>query len=207
MKPSHSNQLTLDAYQINAEEYIKKTPPSITDYSPKMQQWIDAALNIINHTGVVFEIGSAIPRDTDYMKRMGVQVVTSDAVPHLVEHLRKINPDTLLFNVITDDFPSTYDLIFSNGVFPHFNADEARHVLTKIHDALNTTGAIALSLKIGHGDNWIVEKFNAKRYTHFWSLDDFTALLQERGFDVVFHNDNTGQHPSHRWVNIIAVKR
>lgn len=203
---SDSNQRTLDAYSHHVSEYVENTPQEIDMHQPEMREWIDQALQNIQPNGKVFEIGSAILRDATYIRQKGFVVTCSDAADGFVERMRSQGENAVHFNVLKDEFPKTYDMIFANGVFPHFTAHELHFIIKKIHDTLPANGILAFSTKYGTGDEWITEKFDEERFTHYWKLKDLFELLQKSDFKVVFENNNTGSFPSHRWVNIVARK-
>lgn len=204
--PVDSNELTLEAYNKHVDEYIAKTYQDIDQYEPEMKEWIDNALASIPSGGRIFEIGSATLRDTNYMRSKGYDVTCSDAASNFVQYLQTQGENAVHFNAIEDTYPEGYDMFFANGVFPHFTEDETEIVLSKIYEVLQPNATIALSIKYGVGDEWITEKFEDKRFTHFWKLQDIFNLVQQIGFEIIFENDNTGSYPSHRWLNIVAKK-
>jgi SAM-dependent methyltransferase len=206
MTSTGSNELTLEAYNKHVDEYIAKTYQDIDQYEPEMKEWIDNALASIPAGGRVFEIGSATLRDATYMRAKGYEVTCSDAAPSFVDYLKTQNENAVHFNAIEDTFPSGYNMFFANGVIPHFTEDETEMILNKMYTALQPGATIALSIKYGVGEEWITEKFEDKRFTHFWKLQDIFNIVQQVGFEIIFENDNTGSYPSHRWLNIVAKK-
>lgn len=202
----NSNQKTLEAYNKNAQKYIKSTFQDVAMYKPEMREWIDAALQSIEKNGRIFEIGSAAQRDAEYMRQQGYGVTCSDAVMSFVNILNEKNEDAVYFNVLKDTPPDGYSMFFANGVFPHFTPDELRYALCSLHAHLPPEGVLAFSIKYGLGEEWIKEKFEDLRFTHYWKLEHIFDLLYECGYTVVFENSNTGSYPSHRWLNIVCQK-
>jgi SAM-dependent methyltransferase len=187
-------------------EYIDHTYQSIDKYAPEMREWIDMALQETPTSSVVFEVGSATLRDAKYMRRQGYAVICSDAAISFVLNMKENGENAQFFNVLTDKFADTYGMVFANGVFPHFTPDEMRHVLQNIHQSLSEDGILAFSIKYGVGEEWIEEKFQDKRFTHFWRLEELFDLLSDEGYEIIFHNNNTGSYPSHRWLNVVCRK-
>lgn len=202
----NSNQKTLEAYNKHALEYIEHTYQSIDMYQPEMRKWIDVALQYTPKSGVIFEIGSATLRDATHMREHGYTVICSDAAINFVTNMRKSGEDAQFFNVLRDKFPDTYDMIFANGVFPHFTPLEMQYTLQNTYNSLTKDGILAFSIKYGTGEEWIEEKFDEKRFTHFWKLEDLFGLVKQEGYEIVFHNNNTGSYPSHRWLNVVCQK-
>jgi len=205
---SVSNQRTLDAYNKHVSEYVDKTPLEVGMHQPEMREWIDQALRNIQPDSSIFEIGSAILRDASYMRQKGFTVTCSDATDGFVKMLRSQGENAISFNVLEDNFPegSSYAMVFANGVFPHFTPDELHFVVSKIYDFLPVDGVLAFSTKYGAGDEWIKEKFDEERFTHYWKLEDLFHILHKVGYKTIFENNNVGSFPSHRWVNIVAQK-
>jgi SAM-dependent methyltransferase len=203
---SSSNRKTVAAYDKHAKEYIRHTYQDIDMYAPEMREWIDASLLNIKPEGTIFEIGSATLRDAAYMRQQGFNVVCSDAAQKFVSLMQEQGEKALLFNVLEDKFPASYDMIFANGVLSHFTPQEITAVLDNIYEHLDENGIFAFSIKYGTGEEWITEKFNDGRFTHYWKLEEIFDLLQESGFSIVFENNNRGSFPSHRWLNIVCRK-
>ncbi|MBS0654127.1 MAG: methyltransferase domain-containing protein, partial [Verrucomicrobia bacterium] len=89
------------------------------------------------------------------------------------------------FNVLTDPFPSTYDLIFANAVFHHMDRDELRVILKKVHRSLKDQGILSFSVKFGEGEEWSDEKVGSPRYFCYWNREELYKLVEEAGFHIV----------------------
>jgi len=200
------NQKTIDRYNRHADEYTMHTIPVMEESSSIMREWIDMALACVTLGDTIFEIGSAVPRDSRYMKSKGYHVICSDATENFVKTLRANGEPAVLFNVLEDHFPGTYPMIFANGVFPHFTEPETHTAFRNIHRALSPNGILAFSVKQGHGEEWITEKLNEPVFAHYWNHADIVAALEQEGFSVEYTSANQGEYPSHRWLNLIARK-
>jgi len=203
---TNSNQRTIESYNKHAEEYILHTPRAVEEHKPEMREWIDNALLSIPPIGKIFEIGSATTRDADYMRRKGYNVTCSDAAVGFLDTMKRQGEVALFFNVLEDEFPRQYDMIYANGVVSHFTPAELVRVLKNIDRGLTPRGIFAFSIKYGTGEEWIEEKFDDKRFTHYWNLEDIFDLLKKEGLEVIFDNNNIGAFPSHRWLNIVCRK-
>lgn len=207
-KPSESpNDLTLEAYDKNVSAYKDATPQSYTSNHGPLLRFIENCLKLIPKEAKILEIGSGIPREARYMRSKGFEVTTSDASQGLAESLRSQGEPALLFNILKDEIPDLYDLIFANAVVQHFTVDDLKLALRKVFMALPPGGILAFSAKQGKGEVWIHEKFQTKRYVHYWRADDLRRLTEDVGFKVVFiENGTVGDIPTHIWINIIARK-
>lgn len=202
------NKLTIQAYNNQADTYIKSTSDRYDDSRQSLREWIDEILSYARPQGSVLEIGSATPRDAQYMRSKGFQVQCSDATPNFVAHLKDMGESPLLLDVIQDKISTkTYDLIFANAVFPHLNPEAAQKALANINQGLKDGGIIAFNVKQGDGDEWIDEKFNDKRYIHYWQPHEIYEMVQANGFEAITIDDGIeGERPTHIWTRIIAQK-
>lgn len=202
-----TNKLTLDSYSRHVADYAELTSPRLKDYSPAMQEWIDGALDLIaRDNSVILEIGSAQLRDASYMRSRGYNVVCSDGAQGFVDSLRGLGESALQLDILKDNIMGDYNMVFANGVFPHFSSDEAGLALDKIRLVLKPAGILAVSIKLGDGESMKAEKFNDYCYTRFWQENDFLKLTEKAGFTTKLITRNRGDFPSHNWLNIVLQK-
>jgi len=115
--------------------------------------------------------------------------------------------DAKLFNILKDNTPQGYKMIFANAVVPHFTPKQFELVLDKIWKALPVDGVFAFSVKQGVGDEWITEKFKAKRFIHYWNPKDLERCIEKFDYKIVFWEEGVpGDLPSHTWLNLTLQK-
>ena len=115
-----------------------------------------------------------------------------------MDFLSKNGHSARLFNILTDEFDATYDLIFANAVFLHFQPNELETILKKIPQGLNRGGLLSFSLKYGEGEEWTVEKLGLPRYFCYWNEERIMAMLVKQGYEVIYFDGNE------KWLQIIA---
>lgn len=201
------NAQTIHVYNDEYEKYLAHTPLQHPQSQSTMLQWIERTLGYIKPGGTVLEIGSATPRDAAFMRSKGYSVQCSDGTPNFVNYMNSVGEPAILLNILTDEIPQTYDLIFANAVFPHFTDEELRICFRKMHDALNDDGIISFNVKQGDGETWIEEKTISKRYTNFQQPETIRALVEQSGFEILMLEDkHVGNPPNHIWIRVIARK-
>lgn len=189
---------TLQTYNQAVQAYVDGTPQEV---SGSVKEWIDHTLNQIPRDARILEIGSGFGRDAQYMVNAGYQVERSDAAQGFVDLLRaKGHRDTKLFNVLTDPYDGSYDLVFANAVFLHFTRQELPEVLHKTYSALNQNGILSFSVKLGDDEEWTNEKVDAPRYFCYWQKEELERLVKEAGFEMVSGNSDG------KFIQIIAKR-
>ncbi|MGE0010410.1 MAG: class I SAM-dependent methyltransferase [Candidatus Babeliales bacterium] len=155
-------------------------------------------MSFLRPGAAILEIGSAFGRDANYLESFGFMVDRTDATQGFVDLLCKNGYSARLFNILTDQFDETYDLIFANAVFLHFQPSEMAEVLAKIHQSLKRNGILSFSVKYGEGEEWSTEKVGLPRYYCYWNEEKIRALLVKQGYEILFLScDET-------WLQIIA---
>lgn len=177
-----ANQKTLQSYELGIREYVDRT---VSEVSGETKTWIDATLSFLPLTARIIEIGSAFGRDAQYMESFGYTVERTDATQGFVSLLQENGYSASRFNVLTDDFTSTYDLIFANAVFLHFKPQQLRMVLEKCHASLSENGVLSFSVKHGKGEEWTTAKVDNPRYFCYWQADTIKELVESTKFDRI----------------------
>jgi predicted TPR repeat methyltransferase len=147
-------------------------------------------------------------RDAAYLQSLGYKVECTDATRAFVDLLNQEGFNARILNAITDDIEGSYDLIFANAVLLHFTRDEAKRVMRKVMNALNSHGTFAFTVKQGEGERWSVpaeDKLGVSRYFCYWTEDRIRRAVQEVGFtSVKAAGDQSTSHAT--WVQVIAHK-
>ena len=202
-----SNDKTIGVYNHEVSTYVHNTPGAYLPHHDAMLQWIRVALENVSTRTPILEIGSASPRDANFMRAAGYIVQCSDAAQSFVELMRSNGDDALLLNVLTDPIPEEYGMIFANAVAPHFTAPELDIFLEKSLNSLPNSGVLAFNLKIGEGNEWVQEKMMRKRFMQYWSPEEIRAKIAQLPCDILFFDVGAlGDHPNHAWINIVIKK-
>ncbi len=200
---SDPNKLTLDSYNAEVLGYIKHTPASYRYHHTPMLTWIDRSLALLPRGACILEIGSGTGREAQYIKSKGYQITCSDGAYAFVDYLKRAGWAALHINVLRDAIPEKYDMILANAVLPHFTPRQFEYTLIKIMNSLKPGGLFAFSVKQGVGEKWITEKFDAKRFIHYWDPADLRRYIQEAGCEVIFWQEGIpGDLPTHTWTNV-----
>lgn len=201
------NKITLETYNRRVWEYIDNTPQTYQPHHDFMLNWIDNALSFLPKNSSVLEIGSATPRDAQYIRSKGHRVQCSDAALAFVEYLRKKGEDAQLINLLEDPIDSSYDMIFANSVVSHFTKVDFKFALKKIQKTLRPGKIFAFTIRQGEGSRWVVEKIHGKRFVSYWQIDELKSIIEECGMNILYLQDSLpGDLPSHEWIGIVAQK-
>lgn len=200
-----TNDQTIDAYDNGVQAYFDQSPQQVSGH---IKNWIDTALDGLSKTAKIFEIGSATGKDAHYIESLGYTMELTDASKGFVDYLNQKGKTARQFNALTDDFGSTYDVIFADAVLLHFTESELKRVLGKIATALKPNGKLAFTVKKGDGESTESEKLGSLRYFHFWQPEQLENMLRDAGLSVVYQHteeDNRGNKPA--WILMVAEKR
>lgn len=107
-----SNDITLHSYNSHVDEYQNGMTNQVSDC---FKDWMDITMSLLTQDAKILEIGSAFGRDTRYFESSGFRVNRIDAAQGFVDLLNNNGYSAHIFNVLTDEFESTYDLIFANA--------------------------------------------------------------------------------------------
>lgn len=200
---SETNKRTIDTYETHVQEYIDGTPNEV---SGGVKDWIDRTLDELPNDASIIEIGSAFGRDANYIETIGYSVERTDATHGFVDFLLSQGHSAKDFNLLTDDFDKSYDVVFADAVLLHFTRDEFEFALRKVHAALNVDGRFAFSLKQGEGERWSEDKLGAPRFFCYWTEDQITDVLERTGFNnnVISYSEFGENYP--KWLHIVAKK-
>lgn len=176
-----SNQITLQSYESKADEYAHKTQKQVVT----THEWLDRTLQYIKIEDRILELGSGFGRDAQYVESLGYKVQRTDAAQSFIHALQKQGYDTLYLNILTDELPQDYPLIFANRVLLHFTPEEVNVIVGKIFNSLPSNGIFAFSIKHGVGTEWTEEKIGAPRFYCYWMPTDIEKLVTTTGFELL----------------------
>lgn len=202
-----SNEMTLRAYDADISSYLKYTPAAYDISHHLLVKWINESIDRCPEGGRILEVGSGSGRDALYIQSRGYDITCSDAASGFINHLRTLPLKTLEFDLLNDEVPEGYSMIFANAVFPHFTKNETAEAIRKIYSALPKGGVFAFNVKQGSGSLWITEKFMHKRYMQFWKPGDIAQLAAKVGFKIVYKKtDLPGDLKTHTWTHLVLEK-
>jgi len=202
------NDITIRSYNAEVAGYIQHTPATYQQHHTPLLHWINTTLSFIKNDDRILEIGSGFGRDARYIRTKGYNITCTDGASAFVDYLKAREWDAELLNVLTDDIPPSYKMVFANAVIPHFTPEQFEIVLSKIINTLPKDGVFAFSVKQGRGEEWITEKFEAKRFIHYWDPHFLKKCIERVGAEIVFWEEGIpGDLPSHMWINLTLRKQ
>ena len=136
---SKENEQTIEVYEQYGQKYLDRNSADIINNS-KAKRDDERQIELFkNYTqgfsseATIFEVGSASGRDARTLMRLGFHNITvSDVAEFFIDYLKKNGFSPIKFNLITDDFPSKYDIILCWAVLVHFKKDEAIKSIKKL---------------------------------------------------------------------------
>lgn len=202
------NDATIEAYNQQFKEYIKNTPSGYNSRHKFFLHWIDSSLNQVPPNGTILEIGSGHGRDARYMAQKGFRVQRTDAAQSFVDYLNSLGESTLRFNILRDNLDKKFNMVYADGVVPHFAPPDLPFVLKKVYHILKKDGIFTFNTKQGVGEDWINEKGIHGRYTCYWDPVELRQILEKSGFKIILFASNIsgGDLPDRIWIHVILQK-
>jgi len=152
----------------------------------------------------VLDLGSGAGRDTEALSRRGFQAVALDASAGLLAAHKARGGRFLLrgeFSALPFR-PGCFGGVWACASLLHVPAAQAHHVLSEIHRILMPEGVLAVSLKLGSGEDRDEE---GRRWT-FYSPETARRAIEAAGFRLLEETrnlDTSGRHIE--WLSLIAT--
>lgn len=196
---SNDNSKTLQAYNDHLQAYIDDQPKNP---SPQLQKYIRAILELTPKPTRILELGSGTGRDAH------CKVDCTDASNAFVDYMRALGLHAKLLDVLKDDYPKGYDLVYASALLVHFDDAETTQILAKCHSALNDRGVLAIRTKEGNKAEWTTEKMGAPRFMRYWVQADLEHTIKQAGFRILSSYSTSGSidYRGVPWIYVIAQK-
>ena len=192
---STENDKTIEVYEKFGQNYLNRnkkdaeTDPHYKADIERRRLYIENITKDLPRDAKIFEVGSASGNEIKTLESLGFTNITpSDVADFFIKHLQNEGFSPIKFNLITDEFPDSYDFIRCSAVLVHFKKDEAKAAIVKMFNALNPNGICSFSVKHkeGHSEEWKHDDdIGAERYFSYWNKDELESFVKECGFSDI----------------------
>lgn len=201
---------TVESYNTNADEYVRKTRQ--LSFFPGLQDWLDKFIDLLPGPRVL-DVAFGAGRDILYMLNRGLKVEGIELAEAFIAALRE-QVDIPLYKMDMRhlQFPDgTFHGIWCCSAFLHLPREDALPTLQEFARVLRSGGVFFLSLKEGHGSEWIADRdsniSSAPRHYTYYSSREIRDLLSKAGFTLV----SEGKQKSRRlnqpvWLSLLSRK-
>lgn len=198
-------QLTIDEYQLTAEEFRVGT------WNHDVSQNREALVAAMPRTpGKILDLGCGPGRDLVAFTSQGHIAIGLDATPAFVEMAQQMSGCEVwqqsFFSL--DLPPATFDGIFANASLLHVPRTEMVRVLQDLHQTLVPGGAIVMSMVRGESEGYSVRS-TGYRYVTGWEYETLAPCLEQAGFELLHHYYRPPGLPceAQSWLVIVARKK
>jgi len=135
----------------------------------------------------LLEIGSGHGRDSLFFQKQGLETVSIDLSPAMVELCRKKRLDARVMDVTDLDFPpESFDAVFTLNSLLHIPKEELPGVLQNINAVLKPKGLFYFGVYGGNDFQGIMENDNyePKRFFSYYTDDHLKRIINEV-FDII----------------------
>lgn len=218
---SRENQETLAVYEQHADDYLRanqlgydRNPARMEEKRQNLQNWLATGIAELPQSATFFEFGSGDGDDVALFRELGAKITPSDASDSFLKVMRSKGLQPIKFNILTDEFPDTYDCIYSRRVLVHFTAEDTETALRKIFASLKPGGRYIFNVLNSAGNRDLSEEWvdfpgdyaiGAPRYFKYWREDELSTLLQAVGFHIRAMFPDGGDD-NNRWFYVTAEK-
>ena len=189
---STENDKTIEVYEKFGQNYLDRnkkdaeTDPHYKEDIERRRLYMKNITKDLPKDAKLFEVGSASGNEIKTLQSLGFTNITpSDVADFFIRHLQSEGFSPIKFNLITDEFPDSYDFIRCSAVLVHFKKDEAKAAIEKMFAALNPNGICSFSVKHKEGctEEWKYDKdIGAERYFSYWDKDELEDFVKTCGF-------------------------
>lgn len=189
---STENDKTIEVYEKLGQNYLDRnkkdleTNPRYKADIERRRLYVENITKDLPRDAKIFEVGSASGNEIKTLQSLGFTNITpSDVADFFIRHLRSEGFSPIKFNLITDEFPDSYDFIRCSAVIVHFKKGEAKAAIVKMYSALNPNGICSFSVKHkeSHDEEWKYDDdIGAERYFSYWKKDELENFVKECGF-------------------------
>lgn len=185
---------TLNSYQNNAKEFIKKFD-SRTD--PIRRPEFSQFLEYVRPGDTILDIGAGGGGNAQYFQSKNIHPVCIDIVPALVAETKKRGLESYLMSADELTFASnSFDGVWAAASLQHLNREQFSTSLTDIHRVLKPEAIFYSLLLGGEGEKyledgryfcyWQEPQIHEKLRTHYKVLDMRTDIFNGRAFIHTF---------------------
>lgn len=201
---------TVESYNTNADEYIHKT--NRLSFFPGLQDWLDNFIHLLPGPRVL-DVAFGAGRDIHYMLDRGLKVEGIELAEAFIAALREqIDIPLYRMDMRHLQFPNgTFHGIWCCSAFLHLPRADALPTLQEFARVLHSGGVLFLSLKEGHGSEWIADRDgnigSAPRYYTYYSSKEIRDLLSEAGFELLLEGKQDSRRQNQPvWLSLISRK-
>ena len=176
---------TIETYQQSFDTYVAKTR---NEPSAEFREWMNVFLSYISQNGMILEIGSATGRDARYFASKGYKILCTDVIPKALQKLSEEGFETAEFDFRNNpklEWIGKFDGIFANASLLHAPRDVFENVLRNAVGILNEGGVMAFSLKVGNGEEIMVEKLDGPRFFCLHTEPEIRSILSKLPFEII----------------------
>ncbi len=193
---------TLDYYNKNAEYYFDKTKKA------DMNKQYEMFLKYVKSGGKILDFGCGSGRDSLRFHELGYKVYPIDGsieMCKLAHQYTGLPVKCMNFKDLSDvDF---YDGIWACSALLHVSRKELLDMMIKLRDALKQEGVLYTSFASGFDKE--VQKSDG-RYFNDISVDSFTTISNDAGFEIVEFDVNKSRVLEHKdvyWDSYILKRK
>lgn len=203
------DEKTIEAYDKMADDYRTRNS------NPFYTEEYDAFSKFFGEKKKILEIGCGIGRDAEELKKRGFTYTGIDASWRMLAFARERIPmsDFRRMDFYAMDFPDgSFDGFWASAAFLHAPKNEVNKALLETKRILvpHGVGFISMKEKTTMDEGAIHEEKagGIDRYFSFYTEEEFRAILEESGFEILDAHKKEENDPAHTvWLCFFVKKK
>jgi SAM-dependent methyltransferase len=193
-----ANAVTLETYGQAMDRWREA---SCEEVAGAHLAFLEQVCALLPTGGQVLEVGSGSGRDAAWFEAHGLVVRRTDGCPAFVEALRAAGHAADLLDLLHDQVPGGYDLVYANAVLLHLEAADLPGVLTRLATA---APLVAFTLKVGEGAQWSTAKTGLPRFFQYWDEAALREALARTPWRVRSLDQRRGRYDD--WLQVVCER-
>jgi ubiquinone/menaquinone biosynthesis C-methylase UbiE len=195
---------TIDFYNKNIDEYIKKTQ-GLQDSA-----WLKKFVKLLPKKAKILDLGCGYGRDTQTFVDLGFDCYGVDLSEKMIERAKSRVKKAKFFvmDILDLDFADKFfDGIWCNATIVHISKKDIDQAFNQIYKILKHNGFFHFNLKEGTGEKFEAdERYKGiKKFYSYYSENEIKDLLKKHGFEIIesWHKEPKGYDNAHMFYFIV----
>ena len=212
----HYTEVNKKAYDVLSKEYLERMKNK-TGFEEPLDNLVGIPLNLAKtrfEVVNVLEIGPGSGEICKFLADGGCETTAIDISERVLRVVSQVSPSTkrVLGNVLEYTIPvGGYQLVFCGALIHLFKVEDAKKILSNIHQGLVKNGILFMNTTIHEKSDegfYVKKDYEVKieRFRHRYTEKEFKDLIEKSGFRIVDRIFTDQNDRGKKWVAFVAER-